>query len=191
MDKKTYKNLSSLLSATSDRVYSGKAGIKSADSTYDYVLKALDALQDTIDEEYKISNPVVGISVKHPDKTFIPTFDYGDETWSSIYYRGDLLKVSSYGRIMKAKTGKILKQSLGKPSGRFRVAAGYPRKTTSVHRIVALTYLGERPEGYEIDHINGNRLDNRPTNLEYVTPKENKDRAVKNGLIGSALKLGS
>ena len=42
---------------------------------------------------------------------------------------------------------------------------------------MALTWIGERPQGYEIDHINGDILDWSADNLEYVTPSENRKRA--------------
>ena len=45
------------------------------------------------------------------------------------------------------------------------------------HKLVALTWLGPRPEGMEIDHLNGNKLDWSVDNLEYVTPAENRKRA--------------
>ena len=43
--------------------------------------------------------------------------------------------------------------------------------------LMALTWIGPRPEGYEVDHINGDMLDWSTDNLEYVTPKENIKRA--------------
>ena len=45
------------------------------------------------------------------------------------------------------------------------------------HMLMALTWIGPRPEGYEVDHINGDMLDWSTDNLEYVTPKENIKRA--------------
>ena len=44
--------------------------------------------------------------------------------------------------------------------------------------LMALTWIGPRPEGYEVDHINGDMLDWSTDNLQYVTPKENIKRAV-------------
>lgn len=52
--------------------------------------------------------------------------------------------------------------------------------TKRVHRLVAVAFLGE--SNLQIDHINGNKQDNRLVNLEYVTPKENTKRAWKKGL---------
>ena len=41
------------------------------------------------------------------------------------------------------------------------------------HRIVYEAWKGEIPKGYEINHLNGKKKDNRPSNLEAVTKKEN------------------
>ena len=45
------------------------------------------------------------------------------------------------------------------------------------HTLMALTWIGPRPEGMEIDHLNGDRCDCSADNLEYVTPAENRKRA--------------
>ena len=48
------------------------------------------------------------------------------------------------------------------------------RLNTYIHKLVAEYFIGERPEGYDIDHIDGNYLNNRADNLRYVTSIENK-----------------
>ena len=41
------------------------------------------------------------------------------------------------------------------------------------HQLVALAHLGPRPNGYVIDHIDGDTLNNHPSNLRYCTDAEN------------------
>jgi len=59
---------------------------------------------------------------------------------------------------------------------------GYPRVFVGprnkrahhlVHNVIALCYLGEKPQGYQTDHINSIRTDNRVENLQYITPQQN------------------
>lgn len=49
------------------------------------------------------------------------------------------------------------------------------KKTTYVHRIVIVSFRGK--SDLHIDHLNGNRKDNRLENLEYVTIRQNQMRA--------------
>jgi hypothetical protein len=50
------------------------------------------------------------------------------------------------------------------------------KKSYVAHRLVYKTYIGKIKKGYVIDHINGNKTDNRLDNLEMVTSKENTKR---------------
>jgi len=43
----------------------------------------------------------------------------------------------------------------------------------SVHQMVAECYLGPCPAGYEVDHIDGNKINNHISNLQYLTKEEN------------------
>lgn len=45
----------------------------------------------------------------------------------------------------------------------------YKRKTVRMHRFIL-----NAPKGFEVDHINHNRLDNRKSNLRIVTHQENQ-----------------
>lgn len=51
-----------------------------------------------------------------------------------------------------------------------------------VHRLVAEYFIPNPKKLPEVNHINGNVTDNRAANLEWVTSKENKAHAWKNGL---------
>jgi hypothetical protein len=51
-----------------------------------------------------------------------------------------------------------------------------------VHRLVWESVNGEIPAGYEINHKNGNKRDNRIENLECVTPSQNVKHAYETGL---------
>ena len=75
---------------------------------------------------------------------------------------------------------RILKQHPDQ-RGYFRTKVNL--KSIPVHRLVALAFIGPRLDGMTVDHVNGNKIDNRPENLEYVTREENSRRGHQNGLM--------
>ncbi len=58
----------------------------------------------------------------------------------------------------------------------FRNPFGYNTCVLASHAVYT-AFVGPIPEGMVIDHLNGITMDNRPENLEPVTPKENMRRA--------------
>ena len=52
----------------------------------------------------------------------------------------------------------------------------------SVHQLVASAFIGVMPDGLEINHLDGDKHNNRSDNLEYVTRSENHLHAYRIGL---------
>lgn len=58
----------------------------------------------------------------------------------------------------------------------------------SIHRLVGEVYLPNPDNKKQINHINGNKTDNRLENLEWVNQSENQLHAYKHGLQGRKYK---
>lgn len=79
------------------------------------------------------------------------------------------------------------KHAKGRELSQFKNPSGYLRvkmnnKSYEIHFLVALFYLGKRPENLCVNHKDGNKLNNRPSNLEYITIADNIKHAVEHGL---------
>lgn len=90
---------------------------------------------------------------------------------------------------------RILKQKkstnkYGRQDYRVELWSKGNHKTMLVARLVAFTFFEENIKNKDItvNHINGNSLDNRLTNLELVNLKENIQHAFRTGLYNSVIK---
>lgn len=111
------------------------------------------------------------------------------EMWGAIEINDGRYEVSNRGRVRNRTTNRILTPHTEK-NGYLSVCLCFDGKclTKHVHRLVALFFL-ENKEGLpQVNHINGRKDDNRSTNLEWCTAKQNHAHARKMGLIkGSTL----
>lgn len=79
-----------------------------------------------------------------------------------------------------------LKQVLDKGTGYYIVtlyAYPKPRKNQFVHRLLAQTFIPNPDNKPQVNHIDGNKMNNTLSNLEWVTSAENTQHAVDLGLI--------
>ena len=114
------------------------------------------------------------------------------EIWAPVVGYEGVYDVSADGKVMRvaggrkgATPGRVLRPSPtsdGYPS--VPLAGGSPgSRSHMIHTLVARAFLGPRPEGHQINHIDGVKDNNRLDNLEYVTPKQNIAHARRLGLV--------
>ena len=89
-----------------------------------------------------------------------------------------LYKCSNYGRIMSVlrKNKKILKAGVTNGGYAYVILCNEKiKKFYTVHSIVAKCFLGHSTENknLNINHIDGNKLNNKLSNLNICTPREN------------------
>jgi hypothetical protein len=95
-----------------------------------------------------------------------------------------LYEVSNLGNIKNIKTSKVFAQSVNS-KGYVQICLQKNKKQVSmkVHRLVALAFIPVTDSNKnQINHIDGNKLNNHISNLEWVTCKENIIHAHKTGL---------
>lgn len=123
-----------------------------------------------------------------------------EEVWKDICNYEGLYQASNMGRIrsldryketngryrkmiVKIK-GVILKQSINHDGYNEVVLCKKGiSKTKRVNRIIAETFIKNEYKKKQVNHINGNKTDNRSINLEWTTPKENIEHALNNNLM--------
>ena len=108
-----------------------------------------------------------------------------EEIWKDIqgyegmYQVSNLGKIRSLDRVVVYKNGQkhFYKGSILTPgkgvTGYLTVRLGSHGREAGVHRFVAENFIPNIEEKSDVNHINGDKSDNRVCNLEWVNRKEN------------------
>lgn len=114
------------------------------------------------------------------------------EEWRGLHYKGvdysHLYEISSYGNLRNTRTHKLVKTALT-DCGYLSYCASLGHrgkcKQVRIHRAVAENFIAN-PNGYPvINHIDGNKTNNRADNLEWCTQQQNMEHAKRMGLFMS------
>ncbi len=95
--------------------------------------------------------------------------------------------VTKDGRVYSKKSKIFLKHwyQVGYPTVNFP-----PRKIRTIHSLVMEAYVGPRPKGYQIAHLDGSTTNNNLNNLKYATAKENNAHKTLHGTMSIGEKHG-
>lgn len=104
------------------------------------------------------------------------------EIWKDIEDYEGLYQVSNFGRIKRVTTGRILKG--GKNKDGYLLVRLYKNSigsTKGIHRLVAKVFIPNPENKPEINHIDEDKTNNKVSNLEWMTAKENTNHGTRNG----------
>lgn len=107
------------------------------------------------------------------------------ENWEQ--FKNTTYLISDHGRVLNMSTETFLKPFENNGYLAVDLFANTVRQRALVHRMVAIAFI-PNPEGKQyVNHIDGNKHNNRAENLEWCTSSENSRHAVAIGLskIGS------
>lgn len=92
-------------------------------------------------------------------------------------------RVVREAKAVKLRRGVMLRPTLGK-EGYYSVLLTIlqNQKLCSVHRLVATTFIPNPEHKPQVNHIDGNKLNNEVSNLEWVTQSENMQHARDTGV---------
>lgn len=91
----------------------------------------------------------------------------------------DDYEITTEGQVINKNNGHVLKPQ---PNGKGYLRVSIGGKLKFVHRLVAEKYI-PNPNNYEqVNHKDGNKLNNSVDNLEWVSNQQNRKHAVDTGL---------
>ncbi|QJC97159.1 HNH homing endonuclease [Bacillus mojavensis] len=110
------------------------------------------------------------------------------EEWRTIK-QDPMYSVSNKGRVRNNKSGRILKH---RPDKKGYDRASLRGKEYKVHRLVAMHFIpSDNCGSLQVNHKDGNKMNNCVDNLEWVTGRENLLHSYRIGLRKHQMKISN
>lgn len=129
-----------------------------------------------------------------------------EEIWKNVIGYEDCYMVSNLGNVKSltrqiksairnnnkiTRDGRLLTIKNAKTGYKFiMLYKNGTQKIGLIHRLVATAFLLNSSEKKAVNHLDGDKANNRLENLEWCTYKENKKHAKENGLVARGEKSG-
>lgn len=125
------------------------------------------------------------------------------ELWKPIEGYEGLYEISNLGRVKRLErytydsigrkqSFKEMLIKLHKDSNHYYLKVNLYKngvgKPFYIHRLVYETFVGEIPEGMQVNHIDENKENNRVDNLNLMTPSQNINWGTRNAKVSAALR---
>lgn len=109
------------------------------------------------------------------------------EVWRDIPGYENYYQVSNLGNVKSYRTCKVLKTPVASNGYKVLNLCVGGQKMFTVHSLVAMAFIGQSNR-QTINHIDGNKLNNRLDNLELVSYRDNNVHALNMGLRSRKIK---
>lgn len=89
--------------------------------------------------------------------------------------------ISVDGQVKNQKTGRILKGGINSSGYLYvNLVNGHLSKAIAVHRLVIKHFGPEQPENHIVDHIDGDKTNNKLSNLQWLSIRHNTEKYYDN-----------
>lgn len=112
-----------------------------------------------------------------------------NEEWRPVVGYEGIYEVSNFGRVkriaphsVRGNAGTFLKPKEGPYLRVTLFRDGGNRQCHSIHVLVAAAFIGPRPDGYLVDHVDENKRNNRADNMQYLLPIHNTRKSIARDL---------
>ena len=106
--------------------------------------------------------------------------NFENEEWRTVQFLPPDVEVSSLGRVRRYIT--LIQREIVKGTVREYHYVSINGKSYPVHRLVASAFIPNPNNGDIVNHKNGNKLDNRVENLEWVSLATNLTKSSSRGI---------